>query len=656
MLKRFLKFFKNDDQEAPEFEGSYLDFLLSQVEPGVIAELDQCEEHDPLLLVIAEILRISMRGAWSPSLRRPLLDEHSPRAVASRHAPPPPPPTPPGAPKGNAPETVVEETQEFEAIDDEVDEGDGPGIPLDAPEEEKSTSKTREYKTPAALREAMNPSDEEEGFVPDTEEADPVEDDSEVEEGVAPEETREAGAEDAIDEESDAAADADVNVEEADEPGAEDSVSGEQEEEEGAGGEESDAEVVDELQVEESEILEAIEEEEEFLDEDSELIEEITPIEATAEFDRSALTPDHDDSDASELPRVDQREVLQAGRVFLGMLIENDRLPYDLQLGLEETMLARDLLVGYFVGNADFEDRAQQLLRIVERKFSEGMFSQARILLQLFQTDRVTRIRNDRNIFYEDMIQRLGIRRRHPVAAEMKAQLEKLPRDDAQFLELSRWLDKSLFIKFHLFMRQPQQVQSWRHIGQLSNLDGASENLLKFLPPRRWRPYYLPSEGKEPTPEKISELARAHINADTLHAYITNQMRTCYFVLRAVGDTGLEGFLDTFFDWTREAFGEDTTTFLPEIYRRSMGEVDTMRGLFLDIYNRFLRKSAEAWLEELSQEQRDEAIEKAVAFVRSCNFDDVAPGNYNFGGFIYDQLFGVEYPTKEFAFKLHRLT
>ena len=116
MLKRFLKFFKNDDQEAPEFEGSYLDFLLNQVEPGVIAELDQCEEHDPLLLVIAEILRISMRGAWSPSLRRPLLDEHSPRAVASRHAPPPPPPTPPGAPKGNAPETIVEETQEFEAL------------------------------------------------------------------------------------------------------------------------------------------------------------------------------------------------------------------------------------------------------------------------------------------------------------------------------------------------------------------------------------------------------------------------------------------------------------------------------------------------------------------------------------------------------------
>ena len=627
MLKRFLKFFKNDDQEAPEFEGSYLDFLLTQVEPGVIAELDDCEEHDPLLLVIAEILRISMRGAWSPTIRRPLIDEHSPRSSA-KHAPPPPPPTPPAVPSTSPDATASSEDPEEHAPEDAPEAPDSEpleetgefeevgSIPLDAPPEEKSTSKTREYKTPAALREAMSPSEEEEGVVPDAEEAAPHDDDEDVEEGVAPQEV----------------------IEETDE--FEVISSSEVDEEE-----ESEAEEVDAAQVEE---------EEEFLDEDSELIEEITPIEQTAEFDRSALDPESEVDD--ELPRVDQREVLQAGRVFLGMLIENDRLPYDLQLGLEETMLARDLLVGYFVGNEDFEDRAQQLLRIVERKFSEGMFSQARILLQLFQTDRVTRIRNDRNIFYEDMIQRLGIRRRHPVAAEMKTQLEKIPTGETELLELSRWLDKNLFIKLHLFMRQPQQVHSWRQVGQRSALEGATDNLLKFLPPRRWRPYYLPKEGKEPTPELLVERARSHINSDTLNVYVTNQLRTCYFVLRAVGDTGLEGFLDTFFDWTREAFGEDTTRFLPEIYRRSMGEVDTMRGLFLDIYNRFLRKSAEARLEKLTHEEIDVAVKDAIVFMRSCNFDDVAPGNYNFGGFIYDQLFDVDYPTKEFAFKLHRLT
>lgn len=639
MLKRFLKFFKNDDQEAPEFEGSYLDFLLTQVEPGVIAELDDCEEHDPLLLVIAEILRISMRGAWSPTIRRPLIDEHSPRS-SSKHAPPPPPPTPPVAPDAapdasSSPEESQEQEHDLEDDQlvadsepiDETDEFEEVGsIPLDAAPEEKSTSKTREYKTPAALRDAMSPSEEEEGVVPDADEADDA-DDGEEEEGAVPGEVAEETQEFEVIESSDA------------------------EEEE-----ESEAQEVEASQVEESEILEAIEEEEEFLDEDSELIEEITPIEPTAEFDRSVLNPDSDAEGEDDLPRVDQREVLQAGRVFLGMLIENDRLPYDLQLGLEETMLARDLLVGYFVGNEDFEDRAQQLLRIVERKFSEGMFSQARILLQLFQTDRVTRIRNDRNIFYEDMIQRLGIRRRHPVAAEMKTQLEKIPKGDTELLELSRWLDKNLFIKLHLFMRQPQQVQSWRQVGQRSALDGATDNLLKFLPPRRWRPYYLPQEGKEPTPELLVERARAHINSDTLNTYVTNQLRTCYFVLRAVGDTGLEGFLDTFFNWTREAFGEDTTRFLPEIYRRSMGEVDTMRGLFLDIYNRFLRKSAEARLEKLTHEEIDAATKAAIVFMRSCNFDDVAPGNYNFGGFIYDQLFDVDYPTKEFAFKLHRLT
>lgn len=198
MLKRFLKFFKNDDQEAPEFEGSYLDFLLTQVEPGVIAELDDCEEHDPLLLVIAEILRISMRGAWSPTIRRPLIDEHSPRS-SSKHAPPPPPPTPPVAPDAapdasSSPEESQEQEHDLEDDQlvadsepiDETDEFEEVGsIPLDAAPEEKSTSKTREYKTPAALRDAMSPSEEEEGVVPDADEADGS-DDGEEEEGAVP--------------------------------------------------------------------------------------------------------------------------------------------------------------------------------------------------------------------------------------------------------------------------------------------------------------------------------------------------------------------------------------------------------------------------------------------------------------------------------------
>ena len=79
MLKRFLKFFKQSEAlELPEFEGSYLDYLMSRIEPEVIGELEACPEHDALLLVIAEMLRASMPQLWSATIDRPLRDRHSP--------------------------------------------------------------------------------------------------------------------------------------------------------------------------------------------------------------------------------------------------------------------------------------------------------------------------------------------------------------------------------------------------------------------------------------------------------------------------------------------------------------------------------------------------------------------------------------------------
>ena len=533
MLKRFLKFFKPEEQaDLPEFEGSYLDFLMGQVMTGVVEELEECQEHDPLLLVIAGVLRQSMRGAWSPKLRRPLVE---PQGAQKPTASPPPPPMPPRAP---SPDEIIPAPGE-ESGDEELESVEETSIIEEAPEGSSAAAIGR-----ASPDEAEDP-DEGEG-------EDALEEDFEI-------------------------VDSEQLVEEF--------VDGEQLAEETS--------------------------EPEVLDEDSELIEEVATIDETQEFEGVDRVAVESEGGEDDLPRVDQKEVLQAGRVFLGLLIENDRLPIELQLGLEETSLARDLLVGYFVGRQDFEERAQQLLRIVERKFSEGQFSQARILLQLFQTDRQTRIRNDRNIFYEDMIQRLGIRRRHPVAADVLEEFEAMELEGAdQLIELTRWLDEHLFIKFYLFTRHPEQVRAWRAIGSRSTREGAVDSLLKYLPPRRWRPFYQGPQGAEDSAQARA-LLREHVNNDTLATYISSQLRTCYFVLRAVGDTGLEGFLDTFFNWTHEELGVRVTSLLPELYRRSMGEAHMMKAIFEDLYQRQLREPAEAWLEELEEGRLEEALDGA---------------------------------------------
>ena len=588
MLKKFLKLFKHDEEPSdPELEGSYLDYLLSYVEQGVEQELQLCDEHDPLLLVITQTLRVAMPGVWSDVITRPLRDP----VVPPRRSPPPPPsgPPPPSTLEAmSSPDERLVETSEFEASELQGD---------DDPESAETEAV-----------EALQQGEEEVGGG----------DAQEVEEEVE---------------------DATIEVER-------------DFNEEAATGQD----------------------EGERLDEDSELIEEITAdrmvaYDATGEF--HPLKGERRDAfkeDGDELPRLDHRAVLQAGRVFLGMLIENDRLPIELQLGLAELMLSRDLLLGQHLGAADLEQKAQQLLRIVERKFSEGQFSQARILLQLFQTDRATRVRNDRNIFYEDMIQRLGIRRRHPVDKALLQTYEDLKLGDEPLRELATWLDHHIFIKLHLFCRRAEEVERWTRLADRFSYEGGGEMLLRYLPPKRWRPFFRPEEGSAEgaaaplalslahDDASLEELIARHVHIDTLSSYVIGHMRTCYFVLRAVGDTGLERYLDTFFEWAESELGLNATVFLPELYRRSMGETDLMRSIFNDLYGRYMKEPSERWLATLTPERVEQATERAVEALRGYNLNDVPPGNYDLGGFIYDELFGMSYPSPEFAFKLHRLT
>lgn len=516
MLKRFLKFFKpSEEEELPQFEGSYLDYLLRESSQGVSKELDLCPEHDPLLLVVVQVLRGSMRGVWSDTLTRPLQDQHSPKKSALN----PTPPTPPAS----AP--LASDDDEVEVVEDEevIEELDGEDEALEVAEL-------------GAQPTAPNP-------------------------GAAPAQAYPPGHE--------------------------------------LG--QADSEVGDDGR-----------------------------------------------------PRADRREVLQAGRVFLGMLIENDRLPPELQLGVEEILLARDLLMSYFMGSQNFEARAQKLLKIVEQKFSEGLFSQSRILLQLFQTDPKTRVRNDRNIFYEDMIQRFGIRRRRPVAPEVLEQFATFSKSDAKGVshsELLRWIEDHLYIKTHFFMRQQDQVRQWREVASKSTLPQASDSLLRYLPPRRWRPIYAHSPSMT-----LNEMAALHVGPDTMSAYVMTQLQTCYFVLRAVGDTGLEAYLDSFFDWTESCFEINGTVFLPELYRRSMADSDAMRVVFQDLYERYFRHSAERLLASYKDDQVAKALDRTLIKMRQLNVNEISPGNYNLGGLLYDELLGMKYSSPEFAFKVHRLS
>lgn len=528
MLKKFLQILKGG-APAQDFEGSYLDCLLAKTRPLARERMKTCPEHDPLLVVVTEILRQLAPNVWSECGEAPLEDVQSPPLISDTLS----------NDGQMAPVLAVKDGGECTS-DDEPERVEA--------EAEAAKDETLDASAPAP----QMPKD-------------PLGSDDAGDSGQLPA--------------------ADISVE--------------------------DLEI--------------------------------------------AAQP-------AEGVQLSDPHILRAGRIFLGLLIENDRLPAPMQLTAPEIMLARDLLLGHFVQNEQFESHAQELLGLVEQKFNETLFSQARILLRLFQTDRATRINNDRNLYYEEMILRMGVRRRNKVRpaqinqfsaaiADASAEDEAHPnaRLDKQLRAATTWLDENLHITCHLFTRDPEELTAWREFASTSKRDGAEGIFLRYLPPLRWRPISTSTQAP-------SERLKAHISPSTVKRFMIRQLKSAYFVLRAVGDTGLEPFLDKFFDWTERRFDLNFVQLMPRMYRETMGDKKLIGQVFELFFNRYLKKDAARNLAKFGDEAIVEAAQEVVEALSSLDYNKIPAGHYDFGGLVLDRLFEVEYPEPEFAFKLHRLT
>ena len=151
-------------------------------------------------------------------------------------------------------------------------------------------------------------------------------------------------------------------------------------------------------------------------------------------LDSSELSPDIDALDILALLIVEKMGIknadVAASRAFLSILIENEHLPVAGQLSAQELQALRNLLFCYFSGDANVNEKGAQVLALIEQKFANGFFSQARILLQIFETNQETRQNNERNLYYEEMILRLdgGPTKAKPVARNI---LQAACEDDA---------------------------------------------------------------------------------------------------------------------------------------------------------------------------------------------------------------------------------
>ncbi len=377
----------------------------------------------------------------------------------------------------------------------------------------------------------------------------------------------------------------------------------------------------------------------------------VSALDETAEFAPPSL-----DDGPLESPwpmDLDEEAVLQGARVLLAVLLDNDRLPESRQLAVVDVVMAAELWIRLMARAVDVNERVQNLARLVEQKFEKNQFSQARLLLKLFPSNRPTQVNNDRQLFFEEMIYRMGIQRGGLSGGgeSLPASLEAadLSDDDGTRTRLSQ-LAEEMGIEMYVYTRKPGDVERWNELASVCSNQAAAEALVERIPPRRWR--RIEARGER----TVATALREHLVRPMAREVVIGHIKTCYFILRAVGDTGLENYLDAFFDWSQTQCEVDATAYLPRLHSQVQENQRLVDDIFAEIYDEYYGAQIADRLDGLDDEAMAEAFEMAMGTIAGVDVTDVPEGQFDLGALVLDAHLGLDYPTGAFAFKLHRLT
>lgn len=345
-----------------------------------------------------------------------------------------------------------------------------------------------------------------------------------------------------------------------------------------------------------------------------------------------------------------QRE--QFLRTYAGMLLENDRLPPALQLTPDELKMPRRLLDAFFGGSNSVQREAQAVLNFIEERFSSSRFGQARLLLQLFDTDATTRRNNERNLFYEEMILRFMSKRTGSIGAERESDFQRVAAETMTargegIRDLAAWLSHHVGVRLHLFGRAWADDSSWK--SALEGMPDATKNAMRItVPTWRWRPVAS-------TQGSIADALATHVDERGLEPYLVGLTRSAYFVTLAPGATGYEEFLFRYVTWLDEHFSCSAIRVLPDLHRQTTIDEVGLPDALESIHEKYLSESSFG-SGVFSQEAIGEALGRLQRALQAFDPTSIPEGDYNLGGLVFDLL--VEFPYEDIsqAFRVHRLT
>lgn len=335
-----------------------------------------------------------------------------------------------------------------------------------------------------------------------------------------------------------------------------------------------------------------------------------------------------------------------AARAYLSILIDNEHLPVKAQLNESELLTLRELLFCYFGGNTEeINARGSQVLSLIEKKFSSGEFSQAKILLQIFETNVETRQNNERNLYYEEMIMRLeNIQpRSKSISQNIISTALQSNATDAEVLRAFSACEQQAGIRFCLYLRDSREYEKWETSLSSLNADARSY-LLDYIPIVRWRRLGTLDEPL------LSQFGR-HVTVEMLKRHVQQKLRMCYFILLASGNTGFEWFIFAFTKWSKEHFDVDVCEVFPMLHRSGVMEGMCLQDALDAVTDKFYGSSISAF--SIQQETLEQAYRGALKYIFQTDMGVIPSGHYNFGDFILDGILPFEYADPLFAYRLH---
>ena len=338
------------------------------------------------------------------------------------------------------------------------------------------------------------------------------------------------------------------------------------------------------------------------------------------------------------------------GRACAQLLVDNDRLPPVMQLRREDLDGPLRLLRAFYQGHDNVQEEAKGLLHDVEDRFDKHAFGQARLLLNLFDTEPRIRRQNEINLFYESMVLRhLGSRKRKadtPAKDKLQQAWQSAAAEGLRGLPgvLFR-LEQDFGVHFHLRGRDQDEAKAWE---AATGLTLQSTPLLRELCDKKWRPALSQKD-----PASLETRLREHVGSLTLQDACASLTRNHFFLARTSGRIGLEPVLYHYMRWLEEHYEGSPIQVLPGINFGVLRTEERLDHIIADLCDLHLRPKEGATSPSVSL---DEAVRDLFTQIVAGPIEEVPEGCYDLGGMVFERMMGYAPAMPVATLRQHRLT